>query len=60
MDLYSDFYHLVEQDGESKRYYASLPVELKQAIRSHPENIRTFDSLHNSAESFFNSKKQGG
>lgn len=56
MDSYPDFYQLVEQDGESKRYFASLPNEMKQAVCSHPEDIHTFDSLRSCAENYLNNR----
>lgn len=56
MDHYSDFYRLMEQDGESKRYFASLPNEMKQAVSSRTEDIHSFENLHECTEDILNRK----
>lgn len=53
-DSYNNFRCLMEQDGEAKRFYASLPCKVKQAVSSHSENIDSFEHLRDYAESFLN------
>lgn len=55
-ETYNDFNRLLEQDGESKRYFASLPNGVKQAVSSHPESIRSFENLHHFTEDLLNHK----
>ncbi len=56
-DTYSDFYSLVGQDSEAKRYFASLPYSVKQAIGCSSENINSFDSLRDYTEKLLNSNQ---
>lgn len=49
-DSYSSLDNLVEQDGESRRYFESLPQEMKQAALSSAESIHSFDSLRECVE----------
>lgn len=49
-DSYSSLDNLVEQDGESRRYFESLPQQMKQAALSSAESIHSFDSLRECVE----------
>jgi|GEM_PF-1457642 len=54
---YSNFRSLMEQDEESKRYFESMPYQVKQAVSVHSQNIDSFESLHNYTEHFLNHDK---
>lgn len=42
---------LVEQDEESRRYFATLPYAMKQTVRDHAESIHSFEGLRGYVES---------
>ena len=55
-DQYRDFNSLVEQDSESRRYFASLPDRMKQSVYQNSQSIHSFDNLRDYTESLLESK----
>lgn len=53
-DFYQNLNSLVEQNGEAKRYYNSLPYAMKQTVQQHATGIHGFDALRRCVEDRLN------
>lgn len=53
-ESHRDFNCLVEQDGEAKRYFESLPYAMKQTVQASTDKIHSFEALRDCVESKLN------